>query len=48
MMEVLWDTGSNILSMFDERHIPFGLKKKKSMHDLLALVGNQEKIDRYL
>ncbi|MCJ1346614.1 hypothetical protein MMC31_004832, partial [Peltigera leucophlebia] len=31
-MPVLWDTGSNILSMFD--------------HDLLALAGNQETIDR--
>ena len=33
-MQVLWDTGSNVLSMFD--------------HDIVALAGNQQTIDRYL
>lgn len=33
-MQVLWDTVSNVLSMFD--------------HDIVALAGNQQTIDRHL
>lgn len=36
---VLWDTGSNILSMFDGRHITFGLKKKKIDARLISVGG---------